>query len=182
MSYCTACGAKIAESAKFCASCGTAVGAKDEEPIPEGYVLVPPEKLRVKPGLLSMISELDVLLLTTQNVPLHEDSREYAATKVPFRADRPHGPEDLVPLDCVWARTTHPGRMPSIDAFTLRGKFSQMGQLAARTRIEIVSVVGAPTVTAGNMATWTNTFGSYSITLLFDDYNVCAGVGSELSF
>ena len=71
----------------------------------------------------------------------------------------------------------------------LKEDFIAMGELRGKTFSEIKQKVGAPkaivsctaaeTGRPGTLATWAHP--SYSITLLFDENNVCLGVNKEIS-
>lgn len=67
-------------------------------------------------------------------------------------------------------------KMPGV---TMQKKFIGMGTLKGRTYQEIIDVVGKPNMITGSHKTWSA--GTYSITLGFDDAEICIGVFQEFN-
>ena len=65
-------------------------------------------------------------------------------------------------------------KMPGVK---LQKKFIRMGVLKGIPYQEIVEVVGLPNMVMGGQKTWSA--GTYSITLIFDENDICKGVSLE---
>lgn len=184
--FCSNCGTKYQELAKFCASCGESKGGDEAtlEDVANTVSLLPPQR-RVKYGSVN-IESIDPYLLVEGPISVPADSEEARNSKIPFNPTEIPKLGDLIPLDCVWAFKSHPGDFRSDPTWgSIDKKFVAMGTLQGRTFQEIVSVVGPPMTVfnnaSGSNAVWGKTgfLSMWQIGLNFDPYRVCMGVFSE---
>jgi len=181
--FCSGCGASIISGARFCTQCGVSI-ERSAAVVPEGKVRVPGAQRRVHPGQLAyLMSNPEALAEWDEDIFVDPESEEARLASMPFDASRPPGPNDWVPVDCVWAIAEYPGRPGLIAGGKLADRFANLGTLQGRPLSEIVSYVGEPNVRTGDTASWhqSSFFSNYVIVLQFDEYGVCMGVTGEAS-
>ena len=188
--FCTNCGTIFQVGANFCGNCGVAVRAAlpsiEVLAIDPNMISLQPSERRVLVGAFHgrAYSEL------AKPFPVHKDSVEAQASKVPFDATVAPDEEDLVPGDCVWAFDLPPEDFRGNPTYgSIDKRFAALGILRGRTFAEIVSYVGGPkasvpTADGGRSAVWGRQglfAGIWQIGLGFDKYDVCVGVTSEVN-
>lgn len=184
--FCTKCGSERQAEAKFCGQCGTAFEGNRSAPDNEGKVFLSNSDQRVPMG--SATQEQSMKYLEEGGIWVDEDSDEAKQASTPF--DPKSIPLDgtLVPGDCIWATHAYPGK-PAVQARGGRDAMAELGQLVGRPLDEIVAFVGPPNsrqmVGDGLVAcVWLEMglFSSWTVTLVFDSYGVCAAITGENSF
>lgn len=118
---------------------------------------------------------------------------EKAIERIPsvrFSSDQIPQPGQKVPADCAWAFIAYPGPLPqaAFRGSKINKKFVSIGNLSGRTFQELIAAVGGPTLTmalpnGGSSSAWQEGgfLSMWQISLTFDPYGVCIGVGSELA-
>lgn len=152
MKFCPQCGTRCAPEAKFCTECGTQITPAQEDQDHRNLVRVPAAKRRVRPGELAAVAhDLELADEWDRDIWVEPDSLEAQLAAKPFIARTPPGPNDRVPVNCVWAVSPHPGRAPDHLSGSLSDKFGALGVLQGRTRAEITALVGPPSATSGSL-------------------------------
>lgn len=181
--FCSQCGTKLPDTAKFCVNCGAPVKGAYPTPVEHGVITLQPHERRVPVASLQ-----DDPQAWGAPITVPKDSAEALNANTPFDPSRRLGEDTLVPADCVWAYDPHPGRFPDNPANhrSIDSKFVAMGTLRGRTFNEIQTTAGAPladhiqadlrSTVWGKSSMWS---GIWQIHLLFDSYGVCIRIGSE---
>lgn len=184
--FCSKCGAQAQVGAVFCSSCGNVLmqDGSIQAVTPSDSVSLDKSEMRVPVGSMTLVS-LDAMGDSPH--VFSKDSSEAKNANAPFDPSQPPVAGDLVPLDCVWAFTPHPGPPPKNPANygSVDKRMVALGPLRGRTMSEIMAAAGQPMTNMNNgishTAVWgkTSLFGIWQIGLNFDSYGVCIQIYSQ---
>jgi hypothetical protein len=167
---CGACDANLSIQMAFCPNCGA-------KQIEKEIVALFLYEVRVEYGSRN----LEELPSDFFYVPV--DSEIARTANLPFDASRIPAEGSLVPADCIWAITKHPGPFrPDMWNKNLETKVSSIAEFTGRTLGELVSFFGKPLAVAEENGIKSVVWGTsgfskiWQVNLVFDRYEVCIAI------
>lgn len=194
MNFCPNCGTVAVPDAKYCANCGSSLTFETDPKstdAKDGKILIRAADRRCRVGAFADVlktGDESALQSAQTDAWLDPESEEAEHAGEAFSSSRRPGPSDWVPTDCAWAVHVPPEGPASAPGGSLAHKFEAVGTVSGHTFADLRNWLGAPHMEvahgAGRMRTWTSGgfFSTMSVAVVFDRYDVCIGIGSQVSF